>query len=99
MTNSTVSVSSSPWWTVLLRGLLAIALGILLLVNPEFAIGALAFILGFFAVIDGVLMIVVAIGERKDYSRWVLLLIQGLLAVIIGIVVLFSPVVAAGVAS
>jgi uncharacterized membrane protein HdeD (DUF308 family) len=99
MTNSTVAVSSSPWWTVLLRGLLAIALGILLLANPEFAIGFLAFILGFFAVIDGVLMIVVALGERREYSRWVLLLIQGLLAVIIGIVVLFSPVVAAGVAS
>src|SRR6187455_261363 len=93
------SRSSAPsrWWGTLLRGLLAIALGILLLTTPKLVIGLIALIFGLFAIVDGVIMIIVAIASRKEYKRWGILLVQGLLALILGFAILFFPTYAAGI--
>jgi uncharacterized membrane protein HdeD (DUF308 family) len=96
-TDAQRSSSPSRWWGTLIRGILAIVLGILLLTTPKLVIGLVALIFGLFAIVDGVIMIIVAIASRKEYKRWGLLLVQGLLALILGFAVLFFPAYAAGI--
>jgi len=53
------------WWTVVLRGIAAIALGILSLLQPEAAFGWFAAVFGGFAIVDGALWL--CAGQRSFY--------------------------------
>lgn len=61
---------SRYWWVVLLRGLLAIGFGIVALIWPGITIIALVIVFGAYALVDGVLDVVMAIGGRgADESK------------------------------
>src|SRR5690242_4003447 len=49
------------WWTVLLRGIAAVALGILSLIAPAFAFLSLVILFGIYAIVDGVLALGLAV--------------------------------------
>jgi uncharacterized membrane protein HdeD (DUF308 family) len=80
------------WWAVLLRGLLAMAFGIITFIWPGLSLASLVLVYGAFAFADGVLALVSAIRGQIDEGRrrWAMIL-RGLLGVGTGIVTILWP--------
>ena len=79
------------WWVLMLRGVLAILLGVLALVNPAATMAALILVFAAFAVADGILSIITSLTAPADYRGWVWLLVSGLAGVVIGVLTFFWP--------
>ncbi len=78
------------WWLPVLRGIVLIALGILMLLHPLETVTALVWLVGIFAVVDGVLMVLQALIDRPKGAMWWQIL-GGLLVIGLGIVVMVWP--------
>lgn len=82
----------------LLVGIVALALGISLFVNPELFSSILPFILGLYLIFDGAVKLQAALDIKKDgYERWAILLLLSLLMVALGVVIVINPFHSAGV--
>ncbi len=76
---------------LLLRGLLAIAFGVLTWMQPGISLAALVLLFGVYAIADGVLGVWTAISGRKDNAHWWVLLLWGLVSAAIGIITFVAP--------
>ena len=82
---------SRSWWMLLLRGLVAIAFGVLTFARPGITLASLVLVFGAFALADGVLGVWTALTHRHDgENRW-LLLLGGLAGIGVGVLTLFEP--------
>lgn len=79
------------WWAVGLRGLAALIFGILALIFPGTAVLALVLVFGFYALVDGILTIYLAIRGREHIHNWGWLLVEGIVGVLVGILTLRWP--------
>jgi uncharacterized membrane protein HdeD (DUF308 family) len=80
---------AKDWWTVLLRGILAILFGVLAFAQPVLAGVALVTVFGVYALIDGTFAI---LGGVKAKHGWGI--VHGVVAVLAGIAAFVQPVVA-----
>lgn len=79
------------WWTLALRGVIAILFGLAAFLRPDIALGALILLFGAYALVDGVFAIVgVFGGTRAGTPRW-LLLLEGVVGILAGIIALIFP--------
>ena len=85
------AILSRNWWALLLRGLVAIAFGVLTWTQPAISLAALVLLFGVYALVDGVLGVWTAISGRKDHEDWWVLLLWGLLGIGVGIMTLMAP--------
>jgi uncharacterized membrane protein HdeD (DUF308 family) len=76
---------------VLLRGVLIALFGIIALVSPGIALLTLVFLFGFYAILDGVVAVVMGIRARRTAAHWVWPVVQGVLSVLAGLVALVWP--------
>lgn len=83
------------WWAIVLRGLLAILFGFVALFWPHLTLEALVLCFGAFALIGGILALVVALGDRGVYAHWTILLGEGLIGIALGLLTLFWPLITA----
>lgn len=90
-----LALASRNWWAILLRGILAILFGFLAFLWPGITLLALIFLFGAYMLLDGVLAIVAAIWTAGREERWWLLLIEGVVGVLAGIVAFALPQAAA----
>jgi uncharacterized membrane protein HdeD (DUF308 family) len=81
-----VGAIARNWWLILVRGLAAIAFGILCFVWPAISLLVLVLLYGVYAIVDGVSAIVW--GAR---SRWGLMIAVGVVSVLAGLIALFWP--------
>jgi uncharacterized membrane protein HdeD (DUF308 family) len=81
---------ANPARTLLVRGAVAVAFGVLTLIWPTVTVLALAIVFGVYALIDGVMRIVGAIRDHERPRRWVALL-SGAVSVAAGIISLIWP--------
>ena len=82
---------AGEWWILLIRGIVAILLGIFALMNTAAAAMVLVIWLGLYAIVDGVLKIYAAIYKRrKGTSLWPGLL-SGLAGIVVGILIFVWP--------
>ncbi len=89
---------AKSWWSFLLRGLIAIALGVLLLVWPAATVGVIIILFGIFALVDGIIETILSIvGAVRKLDGWGWLLVKGLVGILIGGVILARPDVAIGI--
>lgn len=79
------------WWVLLLRGVAAIAFGILTFAWPGISLASLVLVFGAFCLADGVMAAWTALTTRKQLENRCLLLIGGALGVGVGLVTLFQP--------
>jgi uncharacterized membrane protein HdeD (DUF308 family) len=84
-------ILSRYWWTTLFRGMLWILFGFLMFLQPGISILALTLLFGAFALADGLVTAVSAIGGRHTNESWWILLLAGIVAVCVGLVTLFTP--------
>jgi uncharacterized membrane protein HdeD (DUF308 family) len=81
---------SKRWWLIALRGVLAILIGLAAFVWPGPTIIALALLFGAYMLVDGVLALIAAISGRGG-DRWWLLLLEGIVGVLAGIMAFIWP--------
>src|SRR5512135_2285555 len=79
------------WWLLLLRGLAAIAFGVLIWLQPTISLAALVLLLGDYTTADGALGVWTAVSGRKLHDDWVLLLLEGLVGIGIGVLTFLVP--------
>jgi uncharacterized membrane protein HdeD (DUF308 family) len=79
------------WWTVLLRGLTAVAFGVIAFTWPHVTIATLVLVFGLYALIHGILSLGAAISGHGEGGSRVLLAIEGIIGLAAGIVTLRSP--------
>jgi uncharacterized membrane protein HdeD (DUF308 family) len=79
------------WWLFLLRGLLAIAFGILVLMLPGATVVALMAFVAAYALVDGIVTITSAVRLRGIFARWWVLLLQGLISAAFGVLAFMNP--------
>jgi uncharacterized membrane protein HdeD (DUF308 family) len=85
------AVLADNWWAVALRGLFAILFGIVSFAMPGAAMLALVLIFGAYSIADGIFNIVLAVRGAREHERWGLLLVNGLLGILIGIIAAIWP--------
>ena len=79
------------WWLLLLRGIAAIAFGVLAWAMPQASIAALVLLFGAYALVDGALGVAAAIAGRGDHEQRWLVGLWGLVGIGAGIITFLSP--------
>lgn len=78
------------WLLVLLRGVLAVVFGLYALFSPQSALLALVFVYGFYALVDGLVAIVLGVRQGRA-GHWGWQLVQGAVSLVAGLIALFWP--------
>jgi len=79
------------WWVLLLRGIIAIAFGLLTWFQPGISLAALVLLFGAYVLADGILGVWTALAGRKQHEDWWVLLLWGLMGIGVGILALLAP--------
>ena len=82
---------SRAWWSLLLRGIVAIAFGLLTWLKPGISLTALVLVFGVYALTDGVLALAAAFSGRRTEEDWWVIMLIGALGVGVGILTLTHP--------
>jgi len=79
------------WWAVLLRGIAGILFGVATFFAPAISLAVLVLLFGAYAFVDGVLTLISALRDRTSNERWWVLLLEGLIGIIAGVVTFVWP--------
>jgi uncharacterized membrane protein HdeD (DUF308 family) len=79
------------WWSLVIRGIIAILFGALTLVWPGITLEVLVIFFGAYALIDGVLSLTGAVKASSAHERWGALLFEGIVGLFAGAATLFWP--------
>jgi uncharacterized membrane protein HdeD (DUF308 family) len=90
-----LALLSKYWWVLVIRGVMAIALGVFAFARPQETIAALVLVFGVIALIDGTIAVAAAIAGHSLTPYWWVLMLQGLLGVGVGMLTLFNPAITA----
>jgi uncharacterized membrane protein HdeD (DUF308 family) len=91
MINTAIQVTHQHWWMLLVRGVLAILFGMIALVAPGIALLAFIYVFAAYALLDGIVAIVVSLQERRFLRSWWVLLLEGCAGVIFGLLAFAWP--------
>jgi uncharacterized membrane protein HdeD (DUF308 family) len=84
-------IVSRVWWSIALRGVLAILFGIVALFYTGQTLLALVYVFGVFAVLSGISALVAAVRAGEAHQRWGWLAASGLLSMAAGVVAFVWP--------
>jgi uncharacterized membrane protein HdeD (DUF308 family) len=79
------------WWPFALEGLLSLVVGVVALVMPVAAALALLYLVAVWAIVTGVFRISAAVRLRKEIQGEWLLILNGALSVLLGILIVARP--------
>ena len=83
------SIYRRTWWVLVVRGLLALALGVLILWRPMESIASFALVIAIWALFSGIAQIVHAFDLRDVLQHWWVLLLSGLISAAFGVAALY----------
>jgi uncharacterized membrane protein HdeD (DUF308 family) len=86
-----LTVYTGSWWALLLRGIVAIAFGVLAFVWPGITLTVLVLLWGAYALVDGAFSVAAGVRAHGENKRWWVLLLEGILGVAAGIVAFVIP--------
>jgi uncharacterized membrane protein HdeD (DUF308 family) len=79
------------WWSLVIRGIVCIALGILAFARPGITLGALVLLFGAYAFINGVVSFVGAMRAAGTGERWGALLLEAVLCILAAAAAILWP--------
>jgi uncharacterized membrane protein HdeD (DUF308 family) len=79
------------WWSPVLRGLVAIVVGVIALALPGITLGALVILFGAYALFDGIAAFIAAFRSSRAQERWGVLLLEGLAGIAAAAVTVIWP--------
>jgi uncharacterized membrane protein HdeD (DUF308 family) len=88
---SILPVLSRNWWALALRGVVAILFGLAAFFLPGITLAVLILLFGAYMLVDGIFAIIAAVRAEEHDTRWWLLLAEGVLGVLAGIVAFLWP--------
>jgi uncharacterized membrane protein HdeD (DUF308 family) len=84
-------VLARNWWSLVLRGVIAILVGIVTFVWPGITVGALVLLFGAYALLDGVLSLVGAWRASRAHERWGALVLEGIAGIVTAAITVLWP--------
>jgi uncharacterized membrane protein HdeD (DUF308 family) len=90
-THAMSSLLAQNWWAVALRGVFAIVFALIALFSPGATILSLVLFFSAYMLVDGVFGIVSGIRAASNNQRWGLLILEGILNILVGIVAFVMP--------
>jgi uncharacterized membrane protein HdeD (DUF308 family) len=88
--NAIQSSLNRVWWGIVVRGVLAIALGVFIIARPLESVAVFALVIAIWALIDGITGIIHAFDVRPFVSQWWLMLLGGIISAAFGIFALYD---------
>ncbi|HYY12928.1 MAG TPA: DUF308 domain-containing protein, partial [Chthoniobacterales bacterium] len=79
------------WWLLAVRGLIAVLFGVLAFIWPGATLITLIWLFGAFALVNGILSLVLAAKTPKDYPKLGSLILGGLLGILAGLLAFVMP--------
>ncbi|HEX2767611.1 MAG TPA: DUF308 domain-containing protein [Candidatus Limnocylindria bacterium] len=79
------------WWTFILRGLAAIAFGLLAFLSPAWGIAILVALFAAWAIVDGAFELLAGIRTRGVDRSWWLAVLEGVVSIAAGVAALVLP--------
>jgi uncharacterized membrane protein HdeD (DUF308 family) len=79
------------WWAIALRGVLAIIFGAIAFILPGATMLSLVLVFAAYAVVDGVFAITSAVRSARRHERWGLLVLEGLVDIVAGVIAFLWP--------
>ncbi len=79
------------WWVPVVRGIAAIAFGILVIVYPAISLFALIMLWGAYALVDGVFNLVMAARRGRAGGSWGWLVFEGIVSIVVGVLAFAWP--------
>lgn len=83
------------WWSLVLRGAVAILVGLITFVWPGITFGALVILFGAYAFIDGIVGLTGAFRASRAHERWGALLLEGVVGIIAALITIAWPAITA----
>jgi uncharacterized membrane protein HdeD (DUF308 family) len=90
-THAMSSLLAQNWWAVALRGVFAVIFALIALFSPGATILSLVLFFSAYMLVDGVFGIVSGIRAASNNQRWGLLILEGVLNILVGIVAFVMP--------
>jgi uncharacterized membrane protein HdeD (DUF308 family) len=78
------------WWALVIRGLLAVMLGLVIVTRPLDSVAALSLVIAIWALVVGMTEIMHAFDLRHAFGSWWMLLLAGLVSVAFGVAALYN---------
>jgi uncharacterized membrane protein HdeD (DUF308 family) len=86
------------WWTLLIKGLIALAFGIAAVFWPGPTLIALLYLFSAYIIVTGIMNIILGIfGHRVVMNMWLAVLLLGILEIAVGVYVIRNPGISLGV--
>lgn len=88
---SVVDTFRLNWWLLALRGLIAVLFGVLAFIWPGATLITLVWLFGAFALVNGILSLILATKTRKGYPKVGSLILGGILGILAGLLAFIMP--------
>ena len=85
------AILAQNWWAIALRGVFAIIFGLIALFVPGATLLSLALLFAAYLIVDGIFGCIAAVKAASQHERWGLLLAEGLLNILVGVVAALFP--------
>ena len=79
------------WWSLVIRGIAGIILGILTFAWPGITLVALVFLFAAYALVDGVMSLIGAVRAAEAHERWGVLVLEGLVGIAAAVITVMWP--------
>ncbi len=86
---------ATNWWSLVIRGIVAMLFGLVTFAWPGITLGALVLLFGAYALIDGVMSIVGAWRASRAHERWGALVLEGVVGIVASAVTVLWPAITA----
>jgi uncharacterized membrane protein HdeD (DUF308 family) len=84
-------ILANNWWSLVIRGVAAILLGILAFAAPGITLTALVFLFAAYALVNGVMSLAGALRAAGAQQRWGSLLLEGIVGILAAVVTVVWP--------
>jgi uncharacterized membrane protein HdeD (DUF308 family) len=81
------------WWVIALRGAFTIIFGMGALLWPGLTLRVLILLFGSYALVNGIFTVIGSLLSRSENQRWWVVLLQGIVGIILGLLTFFYPAV------
>ena len=95
MATTAKPVAGRLWGWTLFRAIIALLLGVAAIAWPLSAVFAFTLLFAAYAVVDGIASLVCGVRSAREGGRWGALAFRGITGILVGVVFLFMPFVAA----
>src|SRR5438477_12277677 len=83
------------WWSLVIRGILGIVIGLITFVWPGITLTALVFLFAGYALVDGAVSLTGAVHAAQAHEHWGALVIEGILGIAASVITVFWPAITA----